>query len=67
MLRRVLVIAVAVLTPVWLSAQQGTDPDIKLVTPLAPLLGSMKKAHVSGSLEFSGRCGFAGLPRLPAR
>jgi hypothetical protein len=63
MLSRMLV-AVALSTPLCCLAQVEKRSDFKFVTPIASLLGSMKKANVSASLEFSGRCGFAGWPRL---
>lgn len=57
MLRRALVTAVVLSTPLCLLAQQETRPSLKLVAPLAPLFESLRKANISGSLEFSSpRC-----------
>jgi hypothetical protein len=57
MLRRVLMVAVALSMPFCATAQViETDSGLNLVTPFALLLESLKKANVSGSLEFSGKC-----------
>jgi hypothetical protein len=63
-MRRAAVIAVVLSIPLCCLAQVETHSDFKFVTPLAPLLGSLKKANVSGSLEISGRCGFEWWNRL---
>jgi hypothetical protein len=54
---RALLMAVVVSMTTCLLAQQGTRSHLKLVAPLGPLFESLRRANVSGSLEFSGRCG----------
>jgi len=65
MLRRALVTALAVLMPLCLLAQEETNSRPKLVLPLRPLFESLRRANVSGSLEFSGRCSPWHLPDWP--
>jgi hypothetical protein len=63
MLRGVLAISFALSTPFCLLGQQEPNSHLKLVAPLAPLFESLRRADVSGSLEFSSpRCD----PETPA-
>lgn len=55
MLRRVMM-GVIVATPLCLPAQDVPASHLNLVAPLQPLLAALRRANVSGSLEFSGRC-----------
>jgi hypothetical protein len=65
MLRCALMVAAIVSMPLCLLAQVvETDSGLKLVAPFAPLLESMKRTHVSGSLEFS-RCSLWALEDWP--
>jgi hypothetical protein len=57
MQHRVLLTAGVILVPLCLFAQQEANSAPKLVAPLWPLFESLRKANVSGSLEFSGHCG----------
>jgi hypothetical protein len=47
---------IVVATPLCLPAQDAPASHLNLVAPLQPLLAVLKRANVSGSLEFSGRC-----------
>jgi hypothetical protein len=66
MLRCVLIAAVVLSMQLCLLAQVvETDSGLKFVMPFAPLLESLKKANVSGSLEFSGACSLGTLEDWP--
>jgi hypothetical protein len=62
---RMFVRAFVILMPLCLFAQQETNPTPKLMAPLWPLFESLRKANVSGSLEFSGHCGPNTSPNWP--